>query len=135
MNTQHHTGVAERIGRYADGVEASAGSRWLYSAGTPGMRADGTLPGDIAGQTELAWSNIMAVLDKAGMTAADIVKMTHYLVNAADLPACVAVRNRVLGELRPASMLMVVAALPRPDFLVEVEIVAARPLVTCPAPA
>ncbi|RFP19410.1 MULTISPECIES: RidA family protein [unclassified Duganella] len=127
MNTHHNTGVAERIGRYADAVEAPAGSRWLYSAGTPGMRSDGTLPGDIAGQTELAWSNIMAVLDKAGMTAADIVKMTHYLVNAGDLPGCVAVRNRVLGELRPASMLMVVAALPRPDFLVEVEIVAARP--------
>ncbi len=135
MNTQHNTGVAERIGRYSDAVEAPAGSRWLYSAGTPGMRADGTLPGDIAGQTELAWSNIMVVLDQAGMTAADIVKMTHYLVNAEDLPGCVAVRNRVLGELRPASMLMVVAALPRPDFLVEVEIVAARPLVICPVPA
>jgi len=126
MNKQHTTGIAEHVGRYADAVESPAGSRWLYTAGTPGMRADGTLPDDISGQTELAWSNIMTALDKAGMTAADIVKMTHYLVNPADLAACVAVRSRVLGELRPASMLMVVAALPRPDFLVEVEVVAAR---------
>ena len=126
MNTPHNTGVAERIGRYADGVEAPSGSRWLYSAGTPGMRADGTLPGDIAGQTELAWSNIMALLDKAGMTVADIVKTTHYLTRAEDIPAYAKVRARYLGDERPASMLLVIPQLVRPEFLVEIEVIAAR---------
>jgi 2-iminobutanoate/2-iminopropanoate deaminase len=40
-------------------------------------------------------------------------------------PACAAVRKRCLGVARPASMLFVVPALVRPEFLVEVEIIAA----------
>jgi 2-iminobutanoate/2-iminopropanoate deaminase len=66
------------------------------------------------------------MLDKAGMTVHDLVKVTHYLLNAADIPAYVAVRSRFLGEARPASMLLIVPQLVRPEFLLEVEAIAAK---------
>ena len=66
------------------------------------------------------------MLERAGMSVADLVKVTQYLTRAEDIPACANVRTRFLGDARPASMLLVIPQLVRPDFLVEVEIVAAK---------
>lgn len=126
MNTQHNIGVAAQIGAYSDAVETPAGARWLYSAGTPGLALDGALPEGIAAQAELAWRHSVALLERAGMTVHDLVKVTQTLTRAEDIAAYAQVRNRYLGSARPASMLLVAPALVRPGFLVEVEIVAAR---------
>lgn len=123
----HDIGVAARIGTYSDCIEASPNQRWLFTSGTPGMDAAGELPGDITAQAELAWGHILTMLDRAGMAVGDLVKITQYLTRAEDIPAYAKVRARVLGEARPASMMLVVAALPRPEFLLEIEAVAARP--------
>ena len=123
----HDIGVAARIGTYSDCIEASPNQRWLFTSGTPGMDAAGELPGDITAQAELAWGHILTMLDRAGMAVGDLVKITQYLTRAEDIPAYAKVRARMLGEARPASMMLVVAALPRPDFLLEIEAVAARP--------
>ncbi len=122
----HNIGVAARIGTYSDCIEASSNQRWLFTSGTPGMDAAGKLPDDITAQAELAWSHIMTMLERAGMSVGDLVKITQYLTRAEDIPAYAKVRTRVLGEARPASMMMVVAGLPRPDFLLEIEAVAAK---------
>ena len=122
----HDIGVATRIGTYSDAVEAAPNQRWLFTSGTPGMDAAGELPGDITLQAELAWGHILTMLDRAGMAVGDLVKITQYLTRAEDIPAYAKVRARMLGDARPASMMMVVAALPRPEFLLEIEAVAAR---------
>jgi 2-iminobutanoate/2-iminopropanoate deaminase len=125
MFVHHDIGVAQHIGRYSDAVEVPPQARWLLTSGTPGMREDGTLPDGITAQAELAWTHIITVLSRANMTAHNIVKVTQYLTNATDIADYNAVRSRFLKDARPASMLMVVAALPRPNFLVEVEVVCA----------
>lgn len=122
----HDIGVAARIGSYSDAVEAAPNQRWLFTSGTPGMDAAGELPADITAQAELAWGHILKMLDSAGMSVRDLVKITQYLTRVDDIPAYAKVRTRMLGEARPASMLLVVAALPRPQFLLEIEAVAAR---------
>lgn len=122
----HDIGVAARIGTYGDCIEASPNQRWLFTSGTPGMDEAGELPGDITAQAELAWGHILTMLDRAGMEVGDLVKITQYLTRAEDIPAYAKVRARVLGDARPASMMLVVAALPRPEFLLEIEAVAAR---------
>jgi enamine deaminase RidA (YjgF/YER057c/UK114 family) len=119
-------GVAKRIGTYSDAIVVQPNARWLFSAGTPGMAPDGTTPAGITAQAEQAWKNIIAMLEQAGMTVHDLVKVTHYLVRNEDIPPYVAVRAKYLGEARPASMLLVVPALVRPEFLVEIEAIAAR---------
>ena len=44
MYTRHEVGVARQIGSYSDAIEVARGQRWLFSAGTPGLNTDGTLP-------------------------------------------------------------------------------------------
>lgn len=126
MNKQHDVGVARQIGKYSDAVEVPANARWLYTAGTPGLALDGTLPPDVAGQAELAWTHIVTMLERADMTVHDLVRVTHYLLRSEDIPEYVKVRTRFLGDARPASMLLVVPDLVRPGFLLEVEAVAAK---------
>ena len=53
----HDVGVARQIGRYGDAVEIAPNARLLFTAGTPGLALDGTLPTGIAGQAELAWTH------------------------------------------------------------------------------
>ena len=122
----HDIGVAARIGTYSDAIEAAPNQRWLFTSGTPGMDAAGELPADVTAQAELAWGHILKMLERAGMSVHDLVKITQYLTRAQDIPAYAKVRARMLGEARPASMLLVVPALPRPQFLLEIEAVAAR---------
>ena len=127
-HTIHDIGVARQIGAYSDAIEVGPNLRWLLTSGTPGLATDGDLPKDISGQTELAWKHVISMLEQAGMTVADIVKVTQYLTRAEDIAAYGKVRTRFLGDVRPAAMLLVIPQLVRPEFLVEVEIVGAKAL-------
>jgi 2-iminobutanoate/2-iminopropanoate deaminase len=125
-NVQHNIGVASQIGKYSDAVEVPPNARWLYTAGTPGLALDGNLPNDVSGQAEIAWTHIIAMLAKANMGVNDLVKVTHYLLRAEDIPAYVQVRTKFLGDARPASMLLIVPELVKPNFLLEIEAIAAK---------
>lgn len=125
-HTIHDIGVARQIAAYSDAIEVGPNLRWLLTSGTPGLATDGDLPKDISGQAELAWKHLISILERAGMTVADIVKVTQYLTRVEDIAAYGKVRTRFLGDVRPAAMLLVIPQLVRPEFLVEVEIVAAK---------
>ena len=125
-HTVHDIGVASQIAAYSDAIEVGPNLRWLLTSGTPGLATDGDLPKNISGQAELAWKHVISMLERAGMTVADIVKVTQYLTRAEDIAAYGKVRTRFLGDVRPAAMLLVIPELVRPEFLVEVEIVAAK---------
>lgn len=122
----HNIGIAAQIGDYSDSIETASKLRWLLTSGTPGLQMNGDLPSDIAGQADLAWKHILRMLTRADMTVADVVKVTQYLTRAEDIPAYSKVRTRFLGDASPASMLLVIPQLVRPEFLVEVEIIAAK---------
>jgi 2-iminobutanoate/2-iminopropanoate deaminase len=122
----HDTGVAKLIGRYSDAIEVAPNQRWLISAGTPGLRIDGTLPEGITAHAEQAWQHLIAMLERAHMAVHDLIKVTSYLLRPEDIAPYVAVRSKYLGDARPAAMLAVVPQLVRPEFLVEIEILAAR---------
>lgn len=126
MNKMLNIGVAQKIGTYSDGVEAPASARWVFTAGTPGLRPDGTYPEGITAQADQAWKNVLAILAESGMGVKDLVKVTHYLIRQEDIKDYVAVRASYLGDARPASMLLVVPGLVKPEILVEIEAVAAK---------
>jgi 2-iminobutanoate/2-iminopropanoate deaminase len=125
-NVNHNIGVASQIGKYSDAVEVSPNARWLFTAGTPGQALDGNLPNDITEQAEIAWTHIVNMLNRAKMDVQDLVKVTHYLLRAEDVPAYVKVRTKFLGDARPASMLLIVPELVKPNFLLEIEAIAAK---------
>jgi 2-iminobutanoate/2-iminopropanoate deaminase len=54
------------------------------------------------------------------------VKVTQYLTRAEDIAAYAKVRKRILGDVKPAFMLLIVPQLVWPDILLEVEIIAAK---------
>jgi 2-iminobutanoate/2-iminopropanoate deaminase len=60
------------------------------------------------------------------MSVHDLVKLTQYLLHPADIPAYAQVRTRYLGSARPASLLLIAPALVRPEFLLEIEVCAAK---------
>ncbi|PXX37321.1 RidA family protein [Undibacterium pigrum] len=126
MHIPHNIGIASQIGKYTDAMEVSGYTRWLFTSGTPGLDQDGNLPGDICAQADLAWRNILRMLESSSMTIADIVKVTHYLTRESDIAEYVKIRSNYLGDARPASMLMIIPALVKPDFLVEIEVIAAQ---------
>lgn len=126
MSTLINVGVAAKLGKYSDAVLVEGEVRWLYSSGTPGLDADGQLPGDFESQARLAWAHVLAMLTAAQMDVSHIVKLTQTLTRREDLVAYRAVRNDFLGDARPASMLSFVSGLVLPEMLIELEIVAAK---------
>lgn len=116
--------VAGPLGAYSHAVSAPGAGRWLHVAGQIGLRPDGALALDFVEQAEAAWNNLVAILADAGMDVHDLVKVTHYLVRGTDLIEYGPVRTRHLGDARPASTLIVVHALARPEWMVEIDAVA-----------
>lgn len=116
--------VAAPAGPYSHGILVTGPGRWLHVSGQIGVRPDGTLAAGVEAQAETAWTNLMAVLAAAGMDARHLVKLTTYLVDAADLPRVNPIRTRFLGDARPASTLIVARELARKEWLFEVEAVA-----------
>lgn len=82
--------------------------------------------GDVAAQTEQAMANIAMLLDEAGATLADIVKVTVYLVDPRYREPVYRVIGRWLTGVHPVSTGLVVSALARPEWLVEVDVIAVR---------
>jgi len=127
MNKRHNPAtVAAPIGTYSHGIEVPAGARWLHVAGEVGMAPDGSVPDGIEAQSDQAWRNVVAVLESAGMGVEHLVHVNHWLVKEDHFAAYAKVRAKYLGDARPASTLMIVKALARPEFLVEVGGVAAK---------
>lgn len=112
---------------YSHAVEVPAGARLLFISGQIGIAPDGTLAPDFDGQLARAMDNVEALVAVAAMSTDDIVRVNYYLTRAADLPALGAARRRRWAKPAPEAVtVIVVAALARPDLLVEVEAIAAR---------
>jgi len=106
------------------GLEVQAPSRWLFVSGTMGLAPDKT-PGDtVEAQLVLIWSNIRAILEEAGMTLDNVVRVTSYLRDARYRDANAAARVTALaGRLVPTTV--IVAETLVESWLVEIEVVAA----------
>jgi 2-iminobutanoate/2-iminopropanoate deaminase len=110
---------------YSHAVEVPEGSRLLYISGEVGVLADGTVPEGTEAQAEASLRNIIAILADAGMGVSDLVKITTYLVRPEDVAAAGAARAKNFGDARPGSATIIVKALVAPEWLIEIEAVAA----------
>jgi len=111
--------------RYSHGVEISAGKRLVLCSGQLGIGPDDAVPEDAGAQTELCFKNIAAILGEAGLTLNDIVRINAFVTDRAHLQPYMDVRNRLFSDPAPASTLMIVSGFARPEFKVEVEVLAA----------
>jgi enamine deaminase RidA (YjgF/YER057c/UK114 family) len=100
---------------------------FAFVAGTTGYDyATMTMPGDVTSQTRNCFKTIEAALQEAGFAMADIVRATYYVTDVKSADALFAVSGDVLGEIRPAATLLVVAGLLKPEMKVEIEVTAKR---------
>lgn len=112
---------------YSPGAEVPSRSRFVFASGQVGITRDGTIPPDCTGQAEIAFANIEAILAEAGMSLRDVVRLNAYVTGREHLQPYMQVRNRLFAEPYPASTLMIVSGFARPEFVVEIEAVAAAP--------
>jgi enamine deaminase RidA (YjgF/YER057c/UK114 family) len=122
----HNPAAVAPPGGYSHGIEMPANARWLYCAGQLGISPDGKMAATFEAQAEQAFRNLLAVLAEAGMGAADLIKINTYLTRREDVATYREVRRRLLGDVRPASTLLVITALARDGALIEIEGVAAK---------
>jgi enamine deaminase RidA (YjgF/YER057c/UK114 family) len=118
--------IAPPAALYVHAMEVPANARWLFISGQVGMHPDGRPGATAREQAEIIWNNIATILASAAMDVTNIVKLTTYATAPDHLPALRQVRERVLNGHLPASTLLVVAALAKPEWLVEVEVYAAK---------
>ena len=111
---------------YSHATELPAGMRILFISGQFGVAADGSLPPEFAEQAETAMNNVEALLSSAGMTKAHLVKLNYYLTRPADAPTLADIRrSRWSSAEPPAVTAIVVSSLARPEYLIEIEAIAA----------
>jgi reactive intermediate/imine deaminase len=111
---------------YTHVVEVTGPAKTIYIAGQIAFDKEGKVvgPGDMAAQAEQVFKNLQAALETAGAKFSDVVKMNTYVTDMSKAPAVREVRARYFGQTVPASTLVQVAALARPELMLEIEVIA-----------
>ncbi|MBX3456142.1 RidA family protein [Ferrovibrio sp.] len=118
-------------GPYSQAIEVQAEARLLYISGQVGVDATGRTGIGILEQAQMAWTNIGRILRSTHMEPSDLVKVTIYYaqtveINHAMRLALGTIRERFMEGARPTSTAMFVHRLMKPEWLIEIEAVAAR---------
>ena len=104
-------------------IEVTGAQRVLYCAGQTAIDRDGNVvAGDMAEQVTLSLDNLEGVLAEAGMTFANVVRVTWYVTSIEEFRASAPVRADRLRSagMRAASTLVQVAGLAYPELRVEI---------------
>ena len=110
---------------YSHVVTIPAG-RLVVTSGQVAIGPDGAVPGGWEAQTRLVFQNLGRALAAGGAGWGDVVKLTFFVVAVDELATIRAVRDEFVDTAAPpASSLVQVAGLFRPDLLIEVEAMAA----------
>jgi enamine deaminase RidA (YjgF/YER057c/UK114 family) len=111
--------------RYSHGIAVPAGSRLVVTSGQLGVGPDEQVPADCEAQAELCFANIAAILAEDRMTLANVVRLNAYVTGREHMQGYMRARDRRFPGTPPASTLMIVSGFSRPEFVVEVEAIAA----------
>ena len=117
--------VRPPFANYSHAVEVPAGHRLLFASGQLGVAPDDRVPEEAGAQAELCFRAIGEVLRAAGMSFADLVRINAFVTDRAHLKPYMEARDRHVASPPPASTLMIVSGFARPEFKVEVEVIAA----------
>jgi len=119
-------GAAKPISHYTDAVRFGD---LLFISGIVALDADNQVicEGDVVGQAEAILATIGRILEQAGGSYANILRVNFYLLDVAHRTLINPIREKYFGQTRPASTLIGVAALALPGLLIEIDAVAGLP--------
>jgi enamine deaminase RidA (YjgF/YER057c/UK114 family) len=121
--------IAPPFARYAHGVLVPEGQRLIFTSGQLGLAGDGSVPEDEGRQADICFANIDSILAAGGASRRDVVRINAFVTDRAFMAGYMAARDRWLADVTrlPASTLVIVSGFTRPEFKVEIEVVAAVP--------
>ena len=106
-------------------IEVTGGQRVVYCSGQTSNAADGTPmhPGDLVGQFQLAWSNLVEVLAGADMQPSNIVRLNFYTTDVEEFMASAEKIVPIFAEAgcKPVATLLGVTRLFEPSIMIEIE--------------
>lgn len=107
--------------RYGFSRAVRSSNRILVS-GTAPVEADGSsTPGNAAAQARRCFDIILKAIGVLGGSAADVVRTRMFITDPADADAVGAVHGEIFRDIRPAATMVVVSALLRPEWRIEIE--------------
>jgi 2-iminobutanoate/2-iminopropanoate deaminase len=114
----------QSVGGYSQAVVVSEPQRFLFISGQIPATVSGEVPADFPAQARLAWHNVIAQLTAAGMSVANLVKVTMFLSSREFALASREIRNEVLGSHCPA-LSVIITGIFDEKWLLEIEAIAA----------
>ncbi len=109
---------------FSQAIEVRGATRTVYCAGQVSADAVGApVAGDMVSQFHRALDNLETVLDEAGLTLADVVRLNYYVTDIPAFLAAVPVVGERLKAVRckPASTLLGITRLADPEWMIEIE--------------
>ncbi|MCS6778520.1 MAG: RidA family protein [Geminicoccaceae bacterium] len=119
------SGIAAPVAKYSHAVLVRGFDKLLAVSGQLGIAPDGSMPEGCEAQARLIFAALDRCLIEAGMGRRHVLRLNTYLVDVADRAAFMKVRDAWVEDPPPASTLVVVKELVRPEARIEVEILAA----------
>ena len=112
---------------YTHVVEVTGPVKTVYISGQIALDTAGNVvgQGDMKAQAEQVFKNLEAALAAAGAKFTDVVKMNTYTTDISQIQAIRDARGRYFGDATPASTLVQVVHLARPELMLEIEVIAA----------
>ena len=127
MRALSPSSIRPPLARYSHGIAVPAGHRLAITAGQLGIGPDEKIPAGSEAQADICFANIAAILAEDGMKLENIVRLSVYVTAREHMEGYRRSRDRRFPGTPPTTTLIVVAGLARPEFVIEIEAIAAAP--------
>ena len=121
------SGIAKPFSSYSHVVTAEGAQKLVFCAGQVAADADGKVlpPDDFDAQAKMVMENLTKALAAGGAKLSDVTKITIYICTQHDVPKARGILETYFGAHPPGSTLCVLRGLANPNFLLEIEAIAA----------
>ena len=119
--------ISKPFASYSHVVTAEGAKKLVFCAGQVAADVNGKVlpPDDFGAQTKMVMKNLKAALAAGGAKLSDVTKVTIYICNPHDVPKARGILFDYFGKHPPGSTLCILRGLAHPDFLLEIEAIAA----------
>lgn len=119
--------ISKPFSNYSHVVTAEGAQKLVFCAGQVAADVDGKVlpPTDFDAQAKMVMQNLTNALAAGGAKLSDVTKVTIYICNPHDVPKARNILKDYFGDHAPGSTLCILRGLAHPDFLLEIEAIAA----------
>lgn len=119
--------ISKPFSNYAHVVTVEGAKKLVFCAGQVAADMDGNVlpPDEFEAQTKMVMKNLANALAAGGAKLSDVTKVTIYICNPHDVPKARGILHDYFGKHPPASTLCILRGLANPNFLLEIEAIAA----------